>query len=210
MFVGESVTFGEFFEHIHSNTLDFIILNNEGEGYFDYDAVIEEGYKLEVYYEQKLDTFYIGVGEHLSFDDSVVVDTPNSMIKRIHVGSDVAWLKGAIDTSGSIAVYNNGIDGPEANDDEVLRTGDILVINLGDRKITYTLSILGDVTGDGRVLINDVALLYSHLKGRRVGDDALSTAEIEAGDANGSNSILINDVALIYQYVKGNEGALSD
>lgn len=66
-------------------------------------------------------------------------------------------------------------------------------------KSTYSVTILGDVTGDGTVEINDVSRLYRTYKG------VLTLSKIEkiTGDVVEDNEIKINDVSKLYRYVKG-------
>lgn len=66
------------------------------------------------------------------------------------------------------------------------------------------LMVKGDVTGDGKVNIMDVAKLYAHVKGTELTDPyALS-----CGDTTDDGKINIMDVAKLYAYVKGTASLL--
>ena len=59
--------------------------------------------------------------------------------------------------------------------------------------------IPGDVTGTGKINVNDVAKLYQYVRGKiEMGQEYLL-----AGDVVVDNEYAINDVAKLYQYIKG-------
>ena len=66
-------------------------------------------------------------------------------------------------------------------------------------KPTYSIFLLGDVTGDGEIGINDVSRLYRYVKGIIT----LTDEEKNAGDVVADGSIGINDVSRLYRYTKG-------
>ena len=57
----------------------------------------------------------------------------------------------------------------------------------------------GDLSGDGRVMPADAALVYAAFKGQR----ELTAAQILAADVNGDNRVTMSDAAMIYAYFKG-------
>lgn len=81
----------------------------------------------------------------------------------------------------------------------VTRTYDITV-GADDVEQDVKICLLGDVTGDGKIKINDVASLYSHFRNTAV----LSGYELACGDVAGNDSkIKINDVAALYSHFRG-------
>lgn len=66
-------------------------------------------------------------------------------------------------------------------------------------KPSYSASLLGDVTGDGEIGINDVSRLYRAHKGLIT----LTKLEKITGDIIADNEIKINDVSKLYRHVKG-------
>ncbi len=90
-------------------------------------------------------------------------------------------------------------------------TGDKIVVTYssGDQT-TYMVSVLGDVTGDGKVTIPDVSKLYSVVLGETEFEDLCYRF---AGDVTKDGNILISDVSKLYSAVLGeivlNEGEVS-
>ena len=89
-----------------------------------------------------------------------------------------------------------------------LKTGDTVSVystisnqHIGD----YTISIKGDLNGDGEVNANDVAKIYQYYKNRI----SLSRAAQIAGDVTDSGGIGLGDLAKMYQYTKGKIGGLN-
>lgn len=73
-------------------------------------------------------------------------------------------------------------------------------VDSADATLDMKICLSGDVTGDGKVNIMDVAKLYSHVKG--VG--ALTDSYILAcGNVTGDSKVNIMDIAKIYANVKG-------
>lgn len=68
-----------------------------------------------------------------------------------------------------------------------------------DRTVDVKLCPIGDVTGDGKVNIMDVAKLYAHVKGTPITDEYALTC----GDTTGDGKYNIMDVAKLYAHVKG-------
>ena len=66
----------------------------------------------------------------------------------------------------------------------------------------YTISTRakGDITGDDKITIADVSLLYRHVRGTKVIED---NETLEVSDLTGDGKITIADVAKLYRYVRG-------
>ena len=67
------------------------------------------------------------------------------------------------------------------------------------------VSVVGDVTGDGRAEITDITKLYRYLKGK----SNLSDIEKKAGDVTGDDEVNITDITKMYRYLKGKIPILS-
>ena len=81
-----------------------------------------------------------------------------------------------------------------------LCTGDLLEVYLNNNKYkSYVIVVKGDITGDGKIDISDVAKLYQFFKGKIKMDLEYQNA----GKIVNSKSITIADIAKLYQYVKG-------
>jgi len=70
----------------------------------------------------------------------------------------------------------------------------------------YTIVVKGDVTGDGKIDINDVSKTYNAYRK----DIILTIAEREAGNVAGAQEkdVDILDVSLLYNYVRGDVESL--
>ena len=66
----------------------------------------------------------------------------------------------------------------------------------------YTISTRakGDITGDDKITIADVSLLYRHVRKTKVITDSET---LEISDLTGDGKITIADVAKLYRYVRG-------
>ena len=132
------------------------------------------------------------------FDDSLIIDTTNNIIKRLSIGTKYGELKTKINSNATIVVESN--DNSSVNDDSIIKTGDKITITLNDVTSSYTLSVLGDITGDGEIKINDISKLYRHKKGRIT---ITESAILVAGDIVNDDEIKINDISRLYRFRKG-------
>jgi len=102
-------------------------------------------------------------------------------------------------SSYSFSHYNQNNN--EVNYD-LVGTGQKLVININDsEKIEYTISISGDVTGDGLINIADVIKIADHTINQNV---LIKDYEKIASDVTGDNIINIADVVKIADYTLDN------
>ena len=69
---------------------------------------------------------------------------------------------------------------------------------------TYNIVVLGDVTGDGKISLGDIAKLYNHYKNNSV----LTGSYLEAGKVNKSSKIALGDIAKLYNFYKGKLSSL--
>ena len=85
------------------------------------------------------------------------------------------------------------------NNNTTVKTGDVIEVKMASGTYSYTISVLGDLTGTGTATLGDVSLLYRYLKGKT----ELELYQIAAGDVINNGSIKVNDVSRIYRYYKG-------
>ena len=64
---------------------------------------------------------------------------------------------------------------------------------------TYTIVVLGDVTGDGNLSLGDVSQLYNYYKKK----SSLTGVKLKAGKVTGNSSVALNDVSKLYNFYKG-------
>lgn len=166
------------------------------EGNLINSGVVIEGYKLKIFYNDTLLEEYTFDEEYLSIDN-LNVDDANNIIKRIVLGTNYSELLSNITTTGTITVKDK--DGNILNNNTTVKTGDVIEVKMASGTYSYTISVLGDLTGTGTATLGDVSLLYRYLKGKT----ELELYQIAAGDVINNGSIKVNDVSRIYRYYKG-------
>lgn len=110
-------------------------------------------------------------------------DTFNSIVSKLKINDNVTFVN----------KNNISIDG-----NQNIKTGDKMLINKNEVNSIYTIAVLGDLTGDGEIKINDVAKLYRFIKNK----DQLNDIEKKAADVTIDGEIKINDVAKLYRFIK--------
>lgn len=198
-YIEKDLTYGAFLDKININDdkLKLLVVDSNDQEISN-DTIIDNEKKAYVYYDnKKIDTITF-VDEYLRLDNSLIVDSDKFMIKRLIVGTTYEELFSKIDTNCEIEIISN--DGNNITKDDILKTNDKIKIKLSSGEVIYTLSILGDLTGDGEIRINDVAKLYRRLK--HPYDEELNDAEYAAGDTVNDGNIVINDVAKLYRKLK--------
>lgn len=120
--------------------------------------------------------------------------TEGEMVTRIKDHTTYGELKTALNLANDVVIISN--KGGTITDSDIVKTGDKIQLSNGTE---VTLSVLGDLTGDGLVRVNDVGKLYRHLKQREI-----ITAEhiLAAGNVINDETIKTNDVGRMYRYVK--------
>lgn len=116
-------------------------------------------------------------------------------IRGIAAETKVADLISAFNvTNGSVAVAGK-------NGNDTVGTGDIVKIysSDGSEYKSFTVVIVGDVSGDGQILINDIIKIRNHL----LGTSLLRDAAASAADVSGDGQILINDIIKIRNHLLG-------
>ena len=87
------------------------------------------------------------------------------------------------------------------SNNEELKRGDNVYTGckLTTNTTTYNIVVLGDVTGDGKIQIGDVAALYNHYRGKKILNDEIAVS----GKLTGNNNIVIGDISKLYNYYRG-------
>ena len=124
-------------------------------------------------------------------------DDTNKILTRQEHDTTVETLLTKIDTSGTITVKDKDSK-EELDKTNIIKTGDTVEIALEEKTEIYTISVLGDINGDGKIDNGDVALLYNNLKGKKT----FEKYQTFAGDIINDSSIKINDVARLYRFFK--------
>lgn len=99
-------------------------------------------------------------------------------------------------------IYHYNKDNVLLNDN-LTKTGDIIKININNQKeYTYTISILGDVSGDGKISALDYVKIKNHIMNTsKITDNAF----LVSADVNNDGSISALDYVRVKNYImKGN------
>ena len=212
MRIGNNIDYNDFISSIITNGVSIKIFNGSEE---ITSGILKENNTLKVYFNDTLIDEYTLLEEYLNFSDKLIVDNSNTnkIIKRIKANTTYGELKKEISTTGTITI-KNGKDNSTLTDNSKVKTGDILEIKMQNDTIKYTISVLGDVSGDksssgkivgdGVIDVGDVGQLYRYLKGKT----EFEYYQIAAGDILSDSSIKVNDVARLYRYIKGKNSTL--
>lgn len=141
--------------------------------------------------------WYINVFEKVNLDEE------KSIINKILPGMNYNELLNNLETKGDILLISN--DNKNIINSDIIKTGDRISINYNNINHQFALSVLGDLTGDGQILINDISKMYSYVKGK----SALEDEYFNSGDVTHDNKVLINDVSKLYQYIKTGDVSLN-
>ena len=194
MYIESNLSYTSLMNTITLNGVTASIYDEEGN--LINSGVVIEGYKLKIFYNDTLLEEYTFDEEYLSIDN-LNVDDVNNIIKRVVLGTNYSELLSNITTTGNITVKDK--DGNILNNNTNVKTGDVIEVKMASGTYSYTISVLGDLTGTGTATLGDVSLLYRYLKGKT----ELELYQIAAGDVINNGSIKVNDVSRIYRYYKG-------
>ena len=200
IYIANNVTLQTIKNQITSSNATIKFYDNNNTEITSNSTIIQNNYKVKVYYSnQELDSYNIKI-EYLNFDNSLVVDDNKKIIKRIPLNKTYGELKALISTSGTISLETDAT----VTDSYKLRTGDTLKIELNEGTISYTLSVVGCLDSEVEVSSVDVIILYRYLK-RRV---TLTDAQAAAADISNDGSVGLEDVIMVYRYLKGRLNSL--
>ncbi|MDE5888619.1 MAG: hypothetical protein K2H20_01220 [Bacilli bacterium] len=115
----------------------------------------------------------------------------------ISPGTLVSELTSTVQKNGGVAQVTNANGNVVTTG--VLMTGYKIKIKGTSEELTYTISVRGDVNGDGVVKINDLILVQSHILGTRT----VTGDKFYAADVNYDGNVKINDLILIQSHILG-------
>lgn len=194
LYIGNNVTYDEFTENIVLNGINMKVFDNEDNEVTD--GNISDGFKVSIYRDDLLLEQYNVLSQYLYFDIGLMVDDDNKIISRLSEEMTFEQLTSKISTSGEFSFKNSRDEVLTSSD--IIGTGSKITIDFGDSSVTYILSVLGDVSGDGYITISDVSMLYRSRK-KILNLDDIQTM---AGDVILDNNIEINDVSRLYRYYR--------
>ncbi len=108
----------------------------------------------------------------------------------------------AIDTLNIENARILGSFGKYKLDNEYVATDDALVVRSGKDVSVYTISVIGDINGEGQVDQDDLYMLDEYLKGNR----KLNKAALRAADVNRDGRVSKVDKTILDNYIKHKKG----
>ncbi len=193
VYIGKNVDYDTFINSLVLSGVTIKIFDNNNEEITT--GTLTENDKLKVYYKEELLEEYEFSEEYLNINTTK--DDTNKILTRQEHDTTVETLLTKIDTSGTITVKDKDSK-EELDKTNIIKTGDTVEIALEEKTEIYTISVLGDINGDGKIDNGDVALLYNNLKGKKT----FEKYQTFAGDIINDSSIKINDVARLYRFFK--------
>lgn len=143
----------------------------------------------------------------LEFDDELTVDEDNKYVKYIMDETTVNNLFNKIAVTGGTKKILDK-EGNEKTGDAILVTGDVLNIYLDDEvKSQYTISIMGDSNGDGKVNLVDLVQMRKHIVGWK--NPQTGVIERQTGvqffgfDLNKDGKVNLVDLVIIRKMIVG-------
>lgn len=193
VYIGKNVDYDTFVNSLELSGVTIKIFDNNNEEITT--GTLTENDKLKVYYKEELLEEYEFSEEYLNINTTK--DDTNKILTRQEHDTMVETLLTKIDTSGTVTVKDKDSK-EELDKTNIIKTGDTVEIALEEKTEIYTISVLGDINGDGKIDNGDVALLYNNLKGKKT----FEKYQNYAGDIINDSSIKINDVARLYRFFK--------
>ena len=193
VYIGKNVDYDTFINSLELSGVTIKIFDNNNEEITT--GTLTENDKLKVYYKEELLEEYEFSEEYLNINTTK--DDTNKILTRQEHDTTVEALLTKIDTSGTVTVKDKDSK-EELDKTNIIKTGDTVEIALEEKTEIYTISVLGDINGDGKIDNGDVALLYNNLKGKKT----FEKYQTFAGDIINDSSIKINDVARLYRFFK--------
>lgn len=193
VYIGKNVDYDTFINSLVLSGVTIKIFDNNNEEITT--GTLTENDKLKVYYKEELLEEYEFSEEYLNINTTK--DDTNKILTRQEHDTTVETLLTKIDTSGTVTVKDKDSK-EELDKTNIIKTGDTVEIALEEKTEIYTISVLGDINGDGKIDNGDVALLYNNLKGKKT----FEKYQTFAGDIINDSSIKINDVARLYRFFK--------
>ena len=189
----ENTTYEQFTNNITTNGVTYKLFSGETE---ITEGNISKGMIIKIYYRDEAIDKYEVTNEYLELDESLNIDNEVNIIEKLPRNLKLKDFISLINTSGSIEVRNNNNE--LLSDDSNIGTGSKLKITLSNRVVEYTLSVRGDVTGNGQAKMADVMKIATHIiEGNVISGDAFE----RAADITGDGKIKMNDVMKLATFI---------
>ena len=165
------------------NVVTIIVKSEAGE---------ERTYKITIYKVDDTTT----VNSVLS---NAPVQISNNTLSRLKNNTTTDSLQTLLIKNGAKNVIVKNSSGTTVTGNKIIGTNYTITIStIGETK-TFTTSVNGDTSGDGKVTILDLLEVQKHIKG----DTVLSGASLSAADTSGDSKTTILDLLEIVKHIKG-------
>ena len=125
----------------------------------------------------------------------------NNVVTNIKYDTKASTIKNRLTENGAMDVVIKNTNGNALGNNDIIGTGCTLTIMVEGNQVTYTFSIIGDTSGDGKVTILDLLQVQKHLQG----DKKLTNAYFKAADTSGDNNVTILDLLQIQKHLQGDK-----
>ena len=129
------------------------------------------------------------------------LDVTNKTITNVKYNVKASTILNKLTKNGASNVVIKNKSNTVIKDSTLIGTGSTVTITSGTETITYTFSILGDTSGDGKITMLDLLQILKHVKG----DKKLTGAYITSADASLDGKITMLDLLKILKHIKGDK-----
>ena len=160
------------------------------------NAGISQGLMADV---EKQEGQYIAINIQNEKEDGLYIKSQvyiidNNYIDRISPETTVKEFIENCESNGEIKIFD--IDGNELSEEDKIGTGMTLTVS---GQLMHKLAVIGDVNGDGKISVTDLA----KLKLAYIGTKILEDEYLLAADVNYDKKLSITDIAQLKQYLIG-------
>ena len=193
IYVKDNTTYNDFIKKFNINNATIKLLDNKGNTINDKNTILTQDNKISIYYNDTKIDEYIIIAEYIKID-KLVVD--NNIISRISLNTTYENMLNNINTNGTIKIKTK--NGNLLNNNDIVKTGDTIIITLSDGETVYTISVLGDANGDGKITSADYVKIKKHIMNiSKIQENAF----LKGADVNNDNKITSADYVKIKKYI---------
>ena len=138
----------------------------------------------------KQDEFYLTSNKH-------TVETEEKYITKISPNTNVQTFKNNMTTNGNVKILNSKRE--EIGSSDLVGTGHILQVEFNGTTHEYQLVVKGDIDGNGKLSVTDLAMVNQAIVGRIT----LQGPYSKASDLDSNNKLSVTDLAMINQAIVG-------
>jgi hypothetical protein len=154
------------------------------------DGDVSEDMELVIYCDENEMSRYVITGDYVYFDEILQVDENSKVISGLNTGNIINDMLDKVDTNGSIDVLDRN-DNLLNDVNSILKTGNKFRVNLPSQTLVYSISVMGDVNGDGTITREDIELSAKHIiRGNLI----IGAEYLKATDMDNNNVTNINDI----------------